>query len=123
MEGIDFTGIFEAIGAWDLPTVLIAAALFYWYTNNKNKKNGKSENVAKKDTGSLNGKARLEEISKDLRGLHLEVAGVREVVDQNALNLETYKREVDQKIAEKDAVDVEQREKIKALERTVYKDG
>ncbi len=98
--------------------LILAIALVKWgpalLGKFKSNKNGKSD-------GSLNGKARLEDISKDLRGLHLEVAGIREVVDQNALNIETYKTHVEKKFSDKTAVDVEQREKIKALERTVYK--
>ena len=118
----DYTGMI--IGGGILIFIILAVTLLKWGPEKfKGMFRGKNGNGAKTETASLNGKARLEDISKDIRGLHLEIAGIREVVDQNALNLEVYKREVDKKIAEKDAVDVEQREKIKALERTVYKGG
>ena len=118
----DYTGMI--IGGGVLVVIILAVTLLKWGPEKfKGMFRGKNGNGSKTETGSLNGKARLEDISKDLRSIHLEIAGIRETVDQNALNLEVYKREVDKKIAEKDAVDVEQREKIKALERTVYKNG
>ncbi len=116
----DYTGMI--IGGGILVLIILAVTLLKWgpekFRGMFKAKNGNG----KTDTGSLNGRARLEDISKDLRSLHLEIAGIRETVDQNALNLEVYKREVDKKIAEKDAVDVEQREKIKALQVKVFGD-
>ncbi len=115
----DYTGMI--IGGVVLVVILGMVALIKWGPALLGKiKNG---NGKKPETGSLNGKARLEDLHTDLRDLSFRVDKLNDTVELNTLGLETYKREVDKKIAEKDAIDVEQREKIKALERTVYKDA
>jgi len=101
--------------------LILAIALVKWGPAllGKFKKNGKDGNG--KNGGSLNGKARIEDISKGLIALTVKVDDIKSAVDDNALKLESYKIEVEREFSKKDSIDVEQREKIKALERTVYK--
>jgi len=96
--------------------LLLAIALIKWGPKlwGMFKSNGRSDS-------SLNGKARIEDINNGVKALGVKVDKLTNAVEENALNLESYKTEVEKKFSDKTTVDVEQREKIKALERTVYK--
>lgn len=127
-EGVTLTGNqSDYLGTiiWVIAGVLIilALVLLRWGPEKFKalfKKNGSS---SEKGDSLLNGKARLEDINKNVIGLRSEVSVIRKIGEENAVNLEAYKTEVEKKFSDKTTIDVEQREKIKALERAVYKNG
>lgn len=96
--------------------LILALVLFKWGPEKFKamfKSNGKSDT-------SLNGKARIGDLSNGLAALGVKVDKLTGAVEDNSLNLESYKTEIEKKLAAKTIVDVEQREKIIALERKVF---